>query len=208
VTPRFDGRGEPAHLNQRGAPRVDGYRYGPLTDPGLKRFRSGFSGFSHSVVSRLRRHREHRSEGVADPEQRSELLKNSACRIVQSRNDLLPGECREIISEFRPQEHVREQTELHASADAEDDFPYIICSEAGDLRNRLWERLRTGDDIFLRAGTSGEKWPPTMFARLEMEQQLRRQGIGLALNVGFHTGRLKERVAVVIKVTNLGGDVI
>jgi hypothetical protein len=37
-----------------------------------------------------------------------------------------------------------------------------------------------------------------MFALLEMEQQLRRQGIGLALNVGFHTGRLKERVAVVI----------
>src|SRR5208283_3572060 len=139
----------------------------PITDPALKRFRSGFS---HSAVSRLRRHREHRSEGVADAEQRSELFKDSACRIVQSRNDLLPGERSEIISEFRPQEHVREQTELHASADAEDDFPDVIRSEAGDLRNRLRERLRTGDDIFLRAGTSGDKGPQTMFARLEVEQ--------------------------------------
>ena len=91
------------------------------------------------------------------------MLKDSACRIVQSGNDLLPGERREIISEFRPQEHVREQTVLHPSADAEDDFPYIIRGETGDLRNRLRERFRTGDDIFLRAGTSGEKGPQTMF---------------------------------------------
>ena len=90
------------------------------------------------------------------------MLKDPACRIVRSRIDLLPGEGSEIIPEFGPQEHVRQQTELHASADAEDDFPYIIRSEAGDLRNRLRERLRTGNDIFLRAGTSGEKGPQTM----------------------------------------------
>src|ERR1039457_3616408 len=89
-----------------------------------------------------------RSEGVADAEQRSELFEDAACRIVRSRNDLLPGEGSEIVPEFRPQEHVRDETELHASADAEDHFPYIIRSEAGDLRNRLRARLRTGDHIF------------------------------------------------------------
>src|ERR1035438_10526755 len=89
-----------------------------------------------------------RSEGVADAEQRSELLEDSACRIVRSRNDLLPGEGSEVVPEFRPQEHVRDRAELHAAAHAEDDFPYIIGSEAGDLRNGLWERLGTGDDIF------------------------------------------------------------
>jgi hypothetical protein len=47
-----------------------------------------------------------------------------------------------------------------------------------------------------------------MFARLEMEQQLAGQRVGLALYIGFHAGCLKERVAVVIKVIKLGGDVI
>src|ERR1017187_3738636 len=134
--------------------------------------------------------------------------KDPTRRIMRCGNDLLPGECGEIVPKLRPQEHVWDEAELHTSAHAEDDFPHIVRREAGDLRNRLWERLRTGDDVFLRAGASGEKRPPTMSALFEMEQQLRRQGIGLALNVGFHTGRLKERVAVVIKVTKLGGDVI
>jgi hypothetical protein len=114
--------------------------------------------------------REHRSEGVADAEQRSELLKDSASRIVRSGNDLLSGERSEIVPEFRPQKHVRDQTELHASAGAEDDFPYIVRGETGDLRNRLWKRRWTGDDIFFRAGTSGEKRPQTMLALLEVEQ--------------------------------------
>src|ERR1017187_2666858 len=114
--------------------------------------------------------REHRSEGVADAEQRSELLKDSASRIVRSGNDLLSGERSEIVPEFRPQKHVRDQTELHASAGAEDDFPYIVRGETGDLRNRLWKRRWTGDDIFFRAGTSGEKRPQTTLALLEVEQ--------------------------------------
>src|ERR1035441_34096 len=93
-------------------------------------------------------------KGVADTKQGSELLKNSARRIVRSRNDLLPRECREIVAKLPPQEHVRDGTELHTAAHTEDDFPHIVRREAGNLRNRLGERLRAGNDIFLRAGAS------------------------------------------------------
>src|ERR1035441_7681775 len=75
-----------------------------------------------------------RSEGVADGEEGSELLEDSACRIVRSRNDLLPGEGGEVVPEFRPQEHVRDRAELRAAAHAEDDFPYIIGSRSEERR--------------------------------------------------------------------------
>jgi hypothetical protein len=50
--------------------------------------------------------------------------------------------------------------------------------------------------------------PPAILASFEMEQQLHCQSIGLTLNVGLHVGRLKERMAVVVKVTKIGGDIV
>src|SRR5580692_7140753 len=152
--------------------------------------------------------RKYRSKRVAHAKQRSQLLKDSAGRIVWSGNDLLSRERREIVPEFRPQEHVRDQTDLHASAGTEDDLPYIVRCEAGDLRNRLRKRRRTGDDIFLRSRASGEERPPTMLARLEVEQQPARQRVRIALYVGFHSGGLQVRVAVVIEVVKLSRHVI
>src|ERR1039458_4934397 len=95
-------------------------------------------------------------------------------------------------------QHVWDRAELYASADAEDDLPYIVRGEAGDLRNWLWERLWTGDYIFLRARTPCEKRPQTAFAWLEVKEQLARQSVRLTLYIGFHARSLKVRVAVVI----------
>jgi hypothetical protein len=111
------------------------------------------------------------SEGIADAEQRRELLKNSACCVVRSRNNLLPGERRQIVSKFRTQKHVREDAALDASPNAEYDLPYVVRRQARDLGNRLRKRSGTSDHIFLCTRTSCQKGAPTAFARLEVEQQ-------------------------------------
>ena len=46
-----------------------------------------------------------------------------------------------------------------------------------------------------------------MFARLEVEQQLAGQRVGLALNVGLHARSLKKRMTVMIQVAKFGGNV-
>src|ERR1039458_1938370 len=69
-------------------------------------------------------------KGIADTEQGSELLKDPTRRIMRCGNDLLPGECGEIVPKLRPQEHVWDEAELHTSAHAEDDFPHIVRLDA------------------------------------------------------------------------------
>ena len=73
--------------------------------------------------------------------------------------------------------------------------------------NRLGKRLRAGDDVFLPAGASLQKRPPTTLARFEVKQQVAGQRVGIPLDIGPYAGGLEERVAVVIKVLELRRDV-
>jgi hypothetical protein len=147
-------------------------------------------------------------ERVAHTEQGSELLKNPTCCVVRSRDNLLPGECGEIIAEFCPEDQVWAQGKLHTASNIEDHLPYIVGDEAGDFRNWLWERLRTGDYVIFCASTSGNKGTPTMVACLEVEKQIQGQRMRIALYIRLDAGSFKEGMPVVIEVAKLHREII
>jgi len=128
-------------------------------------------------------------------------------RVARSGDDLLPGKGGEIVAELGAHQHVRQGTELHAPAGAEDHLPHVVRGEGGDLRNRLRIRFRAGDDVLLPARASFQERPPTVLARPEVEQQIAGQRVGVPLDIGFDAGGIEERVAVMVKVLKLGGHV-
>ncbi len=109
---------------------------------------------------------------------------------MRSRDDLLARESGQIIPEFRSQKDVLPQAPFDAASDAEDDFPDIVIGEAGDLRDRLKEGFRTGDNVVLGAQASGNKWTQSMIGRFEMEEQFPGEGDRLSLYIDLYAGRL------------------
>ena len=92
------------------------------------------------------------------------------------------------------------EAELDSAAGAEYHFPDVVSRERGDLRDRLGERCRAGDDVTFRTRATFEKGPPAVRAVFEVEEEFGRQGLGLPLNVDLDSTCLKEGMPVVMEV--------
>ena len=75
---------------------------------------------------------------------------------------------------------------LGSSAQVENDLPYIVGGEGGNLWRRLRKWCWPSDHITLRSAS--DKGPPSPIWLLEMDPEVERQRLRLALDIGSDTG--------------------
>jgi hypothetical protein len=86
-------------------------------------------------------------------------------------------------------------------------FQTSLVVSVATKRDRLRKRGGSGNDVFFRARPAHDEWPEAVASGLEVKEEVDRQGVGIALNVGFDGRRLQVWVAIVVKAIEFRPDI-
>src|SRR5215469_14679466 len=123
------------------------------------------------------------SEQIAYPEQRRELLEDSARGSVRSGHELLLRKRSDVITKITAQQHVLAYAILQSAADAGYELPLVDGAQRRDSREWLGNRRGPRDHIAFRSDARGKVGPPLLFARFQVNQHIVSDGLRLPLNI-------------------------
>ena len=103
---------------------------------------------------------------------------------------------------------VLRQPVFHAAARRHQKHPFVLSGERPQAGQQLGQRRRTRDDVALGAGAQLEERPEASLAPRRVKQHFVREGVRLALDIFLRAARSQERVAILVQVTDLAGEVL